>query len=606
MRRARSLSVTNPEAPRTLKQFESFTLDTANECLWQRGARIPLPPKPFAVLRYLVENAGRLVSHDELLEAVWPEVYVQPQVLRTYMLELRRILGDDPRNPRFLRSVPKRGYCFVAELREGSAPRSGAGKEWPQQTDFSPSGIVGRDGELAQLRAAMQQAVGGLRQFAFLAGESGVGKTAVLEAFRDGVGAESMVAVGQCIPGFARQEYYPLIDALRQLQGSDAAAAVCSRLQPDAAIAPATLCAAVEEIARQRPLVLLLEDLQWADEATLHLLSALARRQGQLRLLVVATLAPQTGTSAEAVRSVVHDLCMRHLGEEIVLSRLGKKEVAAVVEKRLRASDLPEEFHRYVYQNSEGNPRFALMLVEHLISEGVLARSSKDGAWELRRALQDLDENPPRELARCIEAEIDRLSEREQRVLEAASIPPVAFPAWLVAAALDEDVVGIEEMCDEIARRTSLVKRAGEEELPGGGRSAFYVFAHALYREVLYRRQSPARRALRHLRIARRLREIFAGREALIAFEAAIMKPRGNGKKPLGCGASRRAMPYQCARTVRPPRSRHALRTCAPPCPRRMPKGLERRTMTWHGQRQKRSKCPTGRPLNLDRFSTQP
>ena len=79
-----------------MKQFESFRLDTLNECLWQNRVQINLPPKPFAVLRYLVENPGRLISHNELLDALWPETYVQPQVLRTYMLELRKILGDDP------------------------------------------------------------------------------------------------------------------------------------------------------------------------------------------------------------------------------------------------------------------------------------------------------------------------------------------------------------------------------------------------------------------------------------------------------------------------------------------------------------------------------
>src|SRR5487761_2440539 len=103
-----------PEGSRRMKQFESFGLDTSNECLWQNGVQISLPPKPFAVLRYLVEHPGRLVTHDELLDALWPEAYVQPQVLRTYMLDLRRALGDDAARPRFIQTLPKRGYCFVA------------------------------------------------------------------------------------------------------------------------------------------------------------------------------------------------------------------------------------------------------------------------------------------------------------------------------------------------------------------------------------------------------------------------------------------------------------------------------------------------------------
>src|SRR5271165_4127 len=103
-----------------MKQFACFGLDTANQCLLRSGATIELAPKPFAVLRYLVEHPGRLITHDELLDALWPETYVQPQVLRTYMLELRKLLGDDARQPRFIQSLPKRGYCFVAPVVDGA------------------------------------------------------------------------------------------------------------------------------------------------------------------------------------------------------------------------------------------------------------------------------------------------------------------------------------------------------------------------------------------------------------------------------------------------------------------------------------------------------
>jgi DNA-binding winged helix-turn-helix (wHTH) protein len=110
-----------------LKQFASFTLDTANECLWRNGEQIALQPKRYSVLRYLVENPGRLIKHGELLDALWPQTYVQPQVLRTYMLELRKILGDSAEEPRFIRTLPKRGYCFIAPVTAGSVPDTAQG-----------------------------------------------------------------------------------------------------------------------------------------------------------------------------------------------------------------------------------------------------------------------------------------------------------------------------------------------------------------------------------------------------------------------------------------------------------------------------------------------
>jgi TolB-like protein/DNA-binding winged helix-turn-helix (wHTH) protein/Tfp pilus assembly protein PilF len=104
-----------------MKLFKTFRLDAANHLLWRNGDRVPLAPKAFDVLTYLVEHAGQLVTQDEILEALWSETYVNPEVLRKYILEIRRALGDRPDNPEFIETVPKRGYRFVAPVLEESA-----------------------------------------------------------------------------------------------------------------------------------------------------------------------------------------------------------------------------------------------------------------------------------------------------------------------------------------------------------------------------------------------------------------------------------------------------------------------------------------------------
>jgi TolB-like protein/DNA-binding winged helix-turn-helix (wHTH) protein/Flp pilus assembly protein TadD len=101
-----------------MKLFKAFRLDTANHLLWRNGDRVPLAPKAFDVLAYLVEHAGQLVTQDEIFEALWTETYVNPEVLRKYILEIRRTLGDRPNNPEFIETVPKRGYRFVAPVVE--------------------------------------------------------------------------------------------------------------------------------------------------------------------------------------------------------------------------------------------------------------------------------------------------------------------------------------------------------------------------------------------------------------------------------------------------------------------------------------------------------
>ena len=68
-----------------MKSFKAFRLDTANHLLWRDGDRVPLTPKGFDVLAYLVENVGQVMSQDKILEALWPETYVNPEVLRKYM-----------------------------------------------------------------------------------------------------------------------------------------------------------------------------------------------------------------------------------------------------------------------------------------------------------------------------------------------------------------------------------------------------------------------------------------------------------------------------------------------------------------------------------------
>src|ERR1700757_4623611 len=130
-----------------MRQFGTFRLDLRNECVWCGDEQLTLTPRPFSVLRYLVENPQRLVTHDELMEALWPETYVQPQVLRTYMLELRKVLGDDAGQPRFIQTIPKRGYRFVASVMELTNRADTASSLTPAKTtvDAAETRIVNRE-----------------------------------------------------------------------------------------------------------------------------------------------------------------------------------------------------------------------------------------------------------------------------------------------------------------------------------------------------------------------------------------------------------------------------------------------------------------------------
>jgi len=212
---------------------------------------------------------------------------------------------------------------------------------------------------------------------------------------------------------------------------------------------------------------------------------------------------------------------IRRLCLELVLEPFDRRAVRQLLAKELGQESLPAGLDEFIYRRSEGNPLFIKAMLEHLVAQRYLVRES-GGEWRQRTPFPEIESGVPDELSQMIELEIAGLDTAEQRLLEAASLMNVAFPAWAVAAALEEDASHIEEACDELARRVYFVRRAGQDELPDGTRSAFYVFAHGLYREVLYQRQSAARRARHHTRIAERLAQLFVGREVNVAQEMAI------------------------------------------------------------------------------------
>ena len=568
-----------------MNQFDRFGLDAANQCLLRDGLSLDLPPKPFAVLRYLVEHPGRLITHDELLDALWPETYVQPQVLRTYMQDLRKVLGDDAAHPRFIQTLPKRGYRFIAPVTEardpihaanatnGSASKARRSNAGPANAgpvianSIAPApAIVGRDAELTALENHAQQLASRQRQVVFITGETGIGKTALVDVFCRCLdpGLRATLARGQCVQGLGgTEDYYPVMEALSQLcagpEGEAAYRVLAARspawlsagnvrrdessfgLRPEMPQRTlGDLCAALEELAAAIPLILVFEDLHWADEPTLHLISALARRRGPARILLVATCCPlrsamdSAGAIEDPLKRLLQDLELRRLCHEIALPPLSKNSVAALLSRELEQQNLPQGLADFVCRRSEGNPLFVIAVLEHLLAEGMLVRSEAQnhgeirdehapkadaGPWQQAQPWPEVEAVVPHQLARMIELELERLTQDEQRLLEAASLMHVAFPAWAVAAALELDPVEVEEACDGLARRLHFVVRAGQDELPDGSRSAFYVFAHGLYRQVLYQRQSEARRARRHIRVAQRLAALFAGREASVARE---------------------------------------------------------------------------------------
>jgi DNA-binding winged helix-turn-helix (wHTH) protein len=453
----------------TVLWCEDLRIDLRDERVWRGGQALPLTPKAFAVLCHLVAQPGQLVTKAALLEAVWPDTAVGDAVLTVAIRELRRALADDPRAPRFIQTVHRRGYRFLATVR--SSPPAGVGSEASNRTgrpdpslditvddaerarDGPPSrALVGRETELHQLHACLRRALDGECQVVFVIGEPGIGKTALVGAFVEQVArsTEAWIGEGQCIEHYgAGEAYLPVFGVLHQLcrrPHGFRLQEILARYAPswlaqmpgllDAptldALALRTqgatrermlreLADALEAMTAEHPLVVVLEDLHWSDYASVELLSFLARCRPAARLLVIATYRPADAVAREhPVASVTDDLASHGLCRELPLERLTEVCVRRYVAGVLAEHRTPDGLASHLHQRTGGNPLFMVNVIQDWMAQGVLVEV--DGHWELGRALEDAALVVPPSIRQLIERQLARLGASDQRLLEAASV----------------------------------------------------------------------------------------------------------------------------------------------------------------------------------------
>src|SRR5262245_58425846 len=199
-----------PDEPLLLR-FHPFELDERQARLTRDGQPLAVAPKAFEVLCTLARSPGQLVRKDELLDAVWGHRHVSESVLKTIVSELRSVLGDDARQPRFIETASRRGYRFIAELQPAAAPASAASSALPP----AGSELIGRQAARQQLHAAWQAAAAGRRQLVWLTGEAGIGKTTLIEDVVAALAPHATVAYGQCVEQHgAGEPYLPILEAL--------------------------------------------------------------------------------------------------------------------------------------------------------------------------------------------------------------------------------------------------------------------------------------------------------------------------------------------------------------------------------------------------------
>ena len=510
-----------------LYRFEDYTLDT--QCYELRYAGVPchLEPQVFAILRYLLAHRERVVSRQELLEHIWPERYISETTLDHRVMQARQAIGDSGQTQRAIQTLRGRGYRFVGTVEECLAPLSPA-VQVPAPVGssplppLSPPPLVGRDTELAQLHQWYAAACQGRRQVVCITGEMGLGKTTLVDAFLAQVvmRADLWVVCGQCInqhgPGEA---YMPLLEALSQVGRSPHGGEIMALLHQYAPSwllhLPHTGCGALmapprayvgsgEALTTTRPLVLVLEDLHWSDDATLDWLVYMARRREPARLVILGTYRPvEAAVQAHPVRRVSHELQVHGQCVGMELASLSAGAVATYLAQRLPGARLPAGFARVLHQRTTGNPLFLVAMVDALVRQGVL-RASATG-WECVGDLTTVAVSFPETLRQLLERQVEQLAVEDQRLLEAASVAGAEFAVAAAAAAMHWSVEEVEERCAALARHGQFVRVCGTDAWPDGTVATRYGFLHALYREVLYERVPVGRRVRWHQQIGHRL-----------------------------------------------------------------------------------------------------
>lgn len=365
--------------------------------------------------------------------------------------------------------------------------------------------FVARTAELDRLRRASAAARGGEARVVVLAGESGVGKTSLMARFaREAHEEGATVLLGRCHTE-ALVPYEPFVEALRQLPDDllREQATILGRVMPELAPAGATpphgedpaaryvlfeaVVRALITGARRAPLLLIIDDLHWADEPTLLMLRHVARTAEHARLLILGsyrtTEVPGTEKVVRSLGDLAHDVPF----ERIPLAGLEDAEVAEMISTLVgRRSSLP--LGAAVRRDTAGNPLFVGQLLRHLDAEGVLV--ARGG--ELILAAPEEGFGLPDSVTELVATRLSALRDQTVATLRTAAVIGREFGDELVSAVDDRPA-------DDVLAALEEATAAGLVEEIDAGRHAF---VHALVREAIQERMGLTRRRRVHRRVA--------------------------------------------------------------------------------------------------------
>ena len=406
--------------------------------------------------------------------------------------------------------------------------------------------FVGREREMALLSAALQRALEGEGGIVLVGGDNGIGKTRLIEAFTGSlVGSDILMLWGHSSEWEGAPAYWPWMQIGRTYaervdvetlradinDGAQYLARVLGGIRefvPDLPVAPETdpeqarfrLFEAVSSFFRnaasRQPLVLVLDDLHWADESSLLLLQFLAREiQNEAILLLGAYRNVEVGRRSPLAKTLTA-LARERNSSRLILRQLTESDVARYIALQTR-HEPDADLVAAIYRETEGQPFYLTEVVRLLVSRGPLEWTAGHGHLEIRI---------PESVREVIGQRLDQLSEGCNQALAVASVIGRDFTLSMLETATERPGSELLELLDE-ALRVQIIQETG--------RISTYQFSHSLIQQTLYEEISAARRAHLHQKIADGLRQVFDEDQVLeeLAHHYVLAAPLGTYERAI-------------------------------------------------------------------------
>ena len=325
-----------------------------------------------------------------------------------------------------------------------------------------------------------------------ITGEAGAGKTTFVEEVLDRVDVQHRSAHlklrGRCEKLLAGAEaYLPVLDMLHGLLRQDRDGSVAGLLKERApgwylqvtASSPSAVSdvrgaspermnreflAFLVALAGDRPIVLFMDDVHWADVSTVYLLDYLAARADALRLFTIVTLRPEEIDETHPFRQVMTRLATRDLCQEVALDLLLPEDVKHYIDLEFRNHRFPQNFIRLIHNRTEGNPLFMVDLLRDLRRRNVI--TERRGSWVVKPVS---DVELPKHIESLIEQKIGALEEADRGLLSWAAVQGYEFDSAVLARATGMSASDVEVRLDVLERKHALVTPGRWRRAPHGG-----------------------------------------------------------------------------------------------------------------------------------------